>query len=108
MLASERSKQAIDRGIIGTVDGVKIVMVPKSRLPYNSATSGGTTTYTYCTDFILTHPIATTAPKQLEEYKIHDNPPGISGWLVEGRILFGCFVLKNKADAIFYHGAALT
>ena len=108
MLASERSKQALDRGIIGTVDGVKIVRVPKGRLPRNVTTSGGTTTTTYCCDFILTHPIAATAPKQLEEYKIHDNPPGISGWLIEGRILFDCFVLDSKADAVYYHGAALS
>ena len=108
MLASERSKEALDRGIIGSVDGVKIVRVPKGRLPHNSTTSGGTTTIDYCCDFILTHPIAAAAPKQLEEYKIHDNPPGISGWLIEGRILFDAFVLDSKADAIYYHGAALT
>ena len=108
MLASERSRQALERGIIGEVDGVKIVRVPKNRLAYNSSTSNGTTNYTYCTDFILTHPIAATAPKQLEDYKIHDNPPGISGWLVEGRILYDCFILNNKADAVFYHGATLT
>ena len=111
MIASERAKEALDRGIIGTVDGVKIVRVPKGRLPRNVTTTGSgssaTTTTTYCCDFILAHPVATTAPKILNEYKIHDNPPGISGWLIEGRILFDCFVLNNKADALYYHGLAL-
>ena len=57
--------------------------------------------------FILTHPIAATGPKQMEEYKIHDNPPGISGWLIEGRFVYDCFVLNEKADAIWYQGTAI-
>ena len=49
--------------------------------------------------------MACTAPKQLEEYRIHDNPPGISGWLCEGRFIYDAFVLNNKAKAIYYHGS---
>ena len=88
------SQEMVQKGILGEVDGTKIVKVPASRLPSGCS-------------FILTHPIAATAPKQLEEYKIHDNPPGISGWLIEGRFIYDCFVLNEKADAIFYHGAAI-
>jgi N4-gp56 family major capsid protein len=91
------------KGLLGMVDGVKIIKVPSSRLP--SVTSGGTTTGA---DFILTHPIACVAPTVLSEYKIHTDPPGISGWLVEGRISYDAFVLDNKADAIFYQGPALS
>lgn len=93
MLASQRSKEMVDKGVMGEVDGVKIVKVPKSRLPAGAS-------------FILTHPVAACAPKQIDTHKIHQDPPGISGWLVEGRILFDCFVLDNKKDAIFYHGTA--
>ena len=50
--------------------------------------------------------MAATAPRQLEEYKTHDNPPGISGWLVEGRVIYDCFVLGEKRSAIFYQGGA--
>ena len=39
----------------------------------------------------------------LEDYKIHEDPPGISGSLVEGRINYDAFVLENKAMAIYYH-----
>jgi N4-gp56 family major capsid protein len=70
MKDSNLSKEAINKGVLGECDGVKIVKVPSSRLPAGCA-------------FILAHPIAATAPKQLEEYKTHDNPPGISGWLVK-------------------------
>ena len=87
----DRSQEMVQKGVTGEVDGCKIVRVPSSRLPNGCA-------------FMITHPIAATAPKQLEEYKIHDNPPGISGWLVEGRVIYDCFVLNEKADAIYYHG----
>lgn len=86
------SQDMLIKGVIGEVDGTKIVKVPSGRLPAGAA-------------FILTHPVAATAPKQLEDYKIHDNPPGVSGWLVEGRMIYDCFVLNEKADAIYYHGS---
>lgn len=88
------SQEMVNKGIMGECDGVKIVKVPASRLPSGCS-------------FIMTHPIAATAPKQLDEYRIHDNPRGISGWVVEGRLLFDCFVLNNKADAIYYQGTAI-
>jgi N4-gp56 family major capsid protein len=88
------SQEMILKGIMGECDGIKIVKVPKTRLPEGC-------------DFILTHPIAATAPKQLSEYKIHEDAPGISGWLVEGRMIYDCFVLNNKADAVYYHGTAV-
>lgn len=88
---SDRSQEMVIKGILGEVDGCKIVKVPNSHLPAGAA-------------FIITHSIAATGPKQLEEYRIHDNPPGISGWLVEGRFIYDCFVLNEKADAIYYHG----
>lgn len=37
---------------------------------------------------------------QKAEYNIHENPPGISGWLIEGRTYYDAFVLNNKKDAI--------
>ncbi|MBR3569280.1 MAG: N4-gp56 family major capsid protein [Oscillibacter sp.] len=93
MKEGDRSKSMIDRGVMGQVDGTRIVKVPASRLPTGAA-------------FILTHPVAACAPKQLWEHKIHTDPPGISGWLVEGRVLYDCFVLNEKRDAIWYHGTA--
>ena len=39
---------------------------------------------------------------KLEDYTIHANPPGISGSLVEGRIVYDAFVLDNKVKAIYY------
>ena len=88
----DSSQELLKKGVIGEVDGCKIVKVPSARLPAGCA-------------FLLTHPSAAVGPRQLEDYKTHDNPPGISGWLVEGRVVYDCFVLEEKADAIFYHGS---
>lgn len=77
------------QGVIATIDGLDVVKVPKVRLPKNFG-------------FMIAHPVATVAPTKLEEYKIHQNPPGISGELVEGRIVYDAFVLDNKKMAIYY------
>lgn len=92
MQYGDKAHEMTQRGVIGEVDGCKIVKVPATRLPIGCA-------------FILTHPIAATGPKVLEDYRIHDDPPGLSGWLVEGRFIYDCFVLNEKRNAIFYHGS---
>lgn len=84
----EKSQEMTIKGSLGEVDGVKIVKVPSSRLPLG-------------TSFLLVHPSATTAPEQLKEFRIHQDPPGISGWLVEGRFIFDAFVLEAKKDALY-------
>ena len=81
------------RGVIAMVDGAKVIKVPAVRLPENFG-------------FMLAHPCATVAPTKLEDYKVHEDPPGISGSLVEGRICYDAFVLDNKAEAIYYQEQA--
>lgn len=78
------------KGVIGMMDGCSVVKVPANRLPDKFG-------------FMIAHPSATVAPTKLEDYKIHQDPPGISGSLVEGRICYDAFVLDNKAKAIYYH-----
>ena len=77
------------RGVIGMLDGMEVIKVPAARLPEKFG-------------FMIAHPSACVAPTKLEEYKIHTDPPGISGDLVEGRIVYDAFVLENKAKAIYY------
>lgn len=81
------------RGVIGMVDGAAVIKVPAKRLPDKFG-------------FMMAHPSATVAPVKLEEYRLHESPPGISGDLVEGRIVYDAFVLENKAKAIYYHAIA--
>ncbi len=81
------------KGVLGLLDGAVVVKVPASRLPKGVG-------------FILAHPCATVAPVKLDDYKIHQDPPGISGDLVEGRIVYDAFVLDNKKKAIYVHKIA--
>ena len=77
------------RGVIANLDGTNVIKVPAVRLPEHFG-------------FMLAHPSATVAPTKLADYKIHQDPPGISGDLVEGRIVYDAFVLDNKTKAIDY------
>lgn len=77
------------RGVIGYIDGLSVIKVPANRLPAKFG-------------FMIAHPVATVAPAKLEDYKVHQDPPGISGELVEGRIVYDAFVLDNKKKAIYY------
>lgn len=93
VLASDSAYKDLKKGDLGTVDGVKIVVCPSSRMPAN-------------TDLIVTHPVATTAPMLLTDYITHKNAPGINGWLVEGRVVYDAFVDTNKTKAIGIHKTA--
>lgn len=77
------------KGVIGMLDGMAVQKIPASRLAENFG-------------FMIAHPCATVAPVKLDDYKIHQDPPGISGSLVEGRICYDAFVLDNKVKAIYY------
>ena len=80
-------------GQVGTIDGIPVVNAPTAYFPTN-------------VDFIITNPIVMPSPVKLAEYKIHDNAPGISGFLVEGRIRYDAFVLNQKKAAIGVHKSA--
>ena len=88
--ASDLAQNMLITGSVGMVDGTNLIPVPTSYLPTG-------------VHFVMTHKVATVAPVKLETYKIHDNPPGINGKLVEGRIRFDAFVLNNKKNAIYVH-----
>lgn len=77
------------QGVVSNLDGALVVKVPAARLPEKFG-------------FMLCHPCATVAPTKLEDYKVHEDPPGISGSLVEGRVCYDAFVLENKVKAIYY------
>ncbi len=77
------------RGVIAMLDGADVQKVAAIALPQDFG-------------FMLAHPCATVAPTKLEDFTVHENPPGISGSLVEGRVCYDAFVLDNKAKAIYY------
>lgn len=71
------------KGVCGEFMGAKVVEVPTSYLPENCYAS-------------LVSKEAVMLAKKLSEFKTHIDPPGISGWLLEGRIYYDAFVLAQK------------
>jgi hypothetical protein len=86
--ASDMAQEMLVKGQVGEVDGVAIVKVPTTYFPTK-------------TPFILTHKSVMCAPKKLQDYSIHENPPGINGNLVEGRIYYDAFVMDSRKTAIY-------
>lgn len=86
----DMATQIAINGLVGEIDGVPTIKVPASYLPAN-------------VDFIITNPACMPAPMKLESYKVHEDPPGISGWLVEGRVRYDAFVLASKEKAVVVH-----
>jgi N4-gp56 family major capsid protein len=91
MLASEVAMKDRITGMVGMVDGVKIVPVPSSYLAANVS-------------YILVHPSATVAAEKFDEYYIRDNVQGFSGVVLEGRVVYDAFVIDQKVDGIWVHG----
>ena len=89
----DMATQIAINGLVGEVDGVPVIKAPTSYFPEG-------------VDFIITNPIAMPAPVKLQEYKIHTDAPGISGWLIEGRVRYDAFVLNEKKPAIGVHKKA--
>lgn len=84
---SDMSQRMAITGVVGEIDGVYIVKAPSSYFPSK-------------VQCIVTNRLAMVSPIKLQDYKIHMDPPGINGALVEGRIRYDAFILNEKADAI--------
>lgn len=73
----DKAQEIATNGAVGLVDNTEVV------------------------NYIIIYKTALLLPLKLSEYLQHENPPGLSGWLCEGRIYFDAFLLKNKKDGIF-------
>jgi len=80
--------QHLEKGVMGKVRGLQIVPVPDS----------------YFTDtninFVTAKRSAILAPTKIKDMKVHSDPVGISGALLEIRWLFDAFVLTTKKDGL--------
>lgn len=88
VLDTEVGQELRIKGVMGEMDGAMIQKVPARLLPAG-------------VNFILAHPVATTFAVKLADYKIHEDAPGVSGSLVEGRVYYTAFVRNNKKPAIY-------
>lgn len=91
--ASEITVDALMKGQVGTVEGIPLIHVPASYLPLN-------------TEFLITNRIAGVSAQKLKSMYIIENPVGIDGWVVQGRVYYDAFALNNKKDAIYLQKSA--
>lgn len=81
--ADKLAEKATEKGVCGEFMGAKVVKVPTSYFPENCYAS-------------LISKEAVMLAKKISEFRTHIDPPGISGWLLEGRIYYDAFVLAQK------------
>ncbi len=81
-------RKALAKGQVGEYDNMPVVKVISSRFPKN-------------VNFMIVHKSAATAPSKIADTKIHTDPPGLSGNLLEGRFYYDCFVIGAKANGIY-------
>lgn len=79
---------AISKGIVGEIFGLKIIKVPTSYMPANFF-------------FMIFHKDSVIIPNKIKDAKLHNDAPGISGALIEGRWLYDAFVLGARADGVY-------
>lgn len=81
-------KETMVYGDVGCIMGMEVKFVPENYLPEGVA-------------FMVIMKDAAISPVKLHEFKIHRDPPGISGHLCEGRFIYDAFVLDTKKNGIY-------
>lgn len=79
--------QTLAKGVVGELFGAQIIKLPTSYLPADCY-------------FVLWHKSSVLVPSKLSDAKVHTDPPGISGDLLEGRWLFDAFVVGARAQGV--------
>ena len=86
-------QKAVEKGKVGEVHDLAVVRVPDSYMPAG-------------VNFMIVKKEAVLAPVKIKDMNLHQNPPGISGHLLEFRWIFDAFVKKTKADGIYVSKSA--
>lgn len=82
------ARSSIAKGVCGEVFGMNVVRVPKSYLPENVY-------------FLVTHKDAVLMPYKIADAKVHEDPVGVSGALIEGRHYYDAYVLGAKCGGVY-------
>lgn len=77
----------IEKGVMGKVRGMQIVPVPDSYMPAN-------------VNFLTVKSSCVLAPTKIKDMKVHQDPPGLSGALLEIRWLFDAFMLDTRKEGV--------
>lgn len=85
--------KTVVNGKVGEIMGMDVKFIPDTYLPSK-------------VQFMVVYKGSAISPVKLHEYKIHKDPPGISGHLCEGRFIYDAFVLDTKKDGIYVASTA--
>lgn len=80
-------EEALAKGVVGQFAGMTVKRVPDTYMPEG-------------VHFLIKWKNASADPVKLTEGKIHKDPPGISGNLLEGRVYQDSFVLRAKSGGV--------
>jgi hypothetical protein len=87
MKACDTSYRDLKKGIVGEVDGLKIVKCPSSYFVTKF-------------QFMIVHESVLISPTKFNSVRVLDEVQGIDGWVAEGRRYYDAFIPTNKAEAI--------
>ena len=79
--------KTLPSGTVGQISGMNVKPVSNDRWPANAA-------------FIIIHKQSVISPMKIKDFKGHVDPPGLSGDLIEFRMIFDAFVLGKKAAGV--------
>ena len=82
------ARQSIAKDVCGEVFGMNVVRVPKSYLPEGVY-------------FLVAHKDAVLMPYKIADAKVHEDPVGVSGALIEGRHYYDAYVLGAKCGGVY-------
>lgn len=79
--------KTLAKGVIGEFDGMAVNPMTSRRMPDH-------------VPFMLIYKGSVIAPMKIQEFKAHMDPPGLSGDLLEFRMIHDAFVLGKKANGV--------
>ena len=79
--------KTLPSGTVGQIAGMNVKPVSDDRMPQNAA-------------FMILHKKSVIAPMKIKDFKGHVDPPGLSGDLIEFRMIHDAFVLGKKAAGV--------
>lgn len=79
--------KTLPKGTMGELDGMATKFVTSGKLPAN-------------VPFMIIHKGSCISPMKIKDFKAHVDPPGLSGDLIEFRLIYDAFVLAHKADGV--------
>lgn len=79
--------KSLPSGVVGQLSGMNVKPISNDRMPAD-------------VDFMIVHKKSVISPMKIKDFKGHVDPPGLSGDLIEFRMIYDAFVLGKKADGV--------